>query len=196
MEQFRNQLSEGLGDLARGLKKLKACVDAIDISETGITINQVVRPERPQPKPRREHDPDAFVTEHVDNIKFLTEVPWTTHYEIKQAAMLASVGKTLRADKYKNSWLKDPEHKRGWRKISSPLFFKYFKRCSCLVDESSNVVTWAIERGDDSAEFNSTYNCLVNKKWDRRTVWQEIFLTYKEFRRYCVAVHEELPNLR
>ena len=188
-------LSEALGHLGRGVKKLKWVVDSLEIgSEIPETSGDDEKSEAKLPPfliP-----PDKCFEGWSVGGKFLMAIGETimsTETEPYAACMDWLFGNKLRADKYRNQWLASASAKRGWRKIPEADLEKYRAQANNLLSDCE--VLFLSYKPQDFAEF-----FFEVKRKERFWVMQDWFMKAnvgkKQFRNYLINVHASLPALR
>ena len=106
-------------------------------------------------------------------------------------------GKTLRGDRFKNTWLRDDTAPRGWRKINGEHLDRLYHKGRNFHEDGVGILEYVKTLSD----FNSDYlfdrkHSIDEKKWSRVGYMQSEMLTRKKFRRWLIKVHSGLPALR
>ena len=196
-------LSEALGELARGFKKLKTVVDGLKISGVKVPIPESPRQNVPEETETVSENWGHFVPAVVTSVEakeYLVseKFKWALPENIANQVYERLFGQRVRADKYKNQWVEDSENKKGWKKISMKEFEHLHEWPELLLADMSNII---------EMNENDGYHCFVDAfgegpewKWKRRknihVAASEKWNNLKNFRKYAVGVHDSLPALR
>ena len=206
-------LSEALGELARGFKKLKTVVDTLKFDENSgakvpIPGQNVTDGENAgiSTSPETEGTPENW-GQKVPAVITLSEAKeflvskkfgWGTPLHIRTQVYADLFGKRLRADKYKNHWCEDKTHKKGWRKISQKEFEDLAVWAENQIDTMSNIIE--MNESDGHGYFCDAFGEVPDYKWDRRNNLHVAASVehnnLKNFRLYCIGVHDSLGSLR
>ena len=109
-----------------------------------------------------------------------------------QKCVEAFVGKSVRSDAFRNTWVRDECCKNGWRKISHRQFNELFLNVELFVQECQDLVL------DNKTHdlFSKNVGQVHENKWSRRENVTNPKLTEKFLRRITRENHRELPPLR
>ena len=188
------QISSGLGDLCRGFKKIKTVTDQY------IRLRDRKVPEVPGSEKNGTKSSDlskfmAFEYNGRQPVEWLCDPNnewngWTHSLDYLY-------GKTLRGDRFKNTWLRDDTAPRGWRKINGEHLDRLYHKGRNFHEDGVGILEYVKTLSD----FNSDYlfdrkHSIDEKKWSRVGYMQSEMLTRKKFRRWLIKVHSGLPALR
>ena len=118
-------------------------------------------------------------------------VLWGLNFDTKLCEHMCK--RTVRADRFKNRWLADPNARRGWRSISSIEFSRIFNMvqvfhadCLALFEKYTTMEEWL-----DKVGF------VTARQWDRRHFISNGGRLYRKlFYTCCLAEHKSLAPLR
>lgn len=206
-------LSEALGELARGFKKLKTVVDTLKINENSGILVPIPGQNGPDgenagistspetggaPSDWEQKVPAVITLSEAKDFLVSKKFGWGTPEHIRTQVYADLFGKRLRADKYKNHWVEDKTNKKGWRKISSKEFSDLAVWAENQIDTLSNIIE--MNQSDGLGYFCDAFGEVPEYKWNRR---QNLHVAasvehnnLKNFRLYCIGVHDELGSLR
>ena len=184
--EIKKLLSEGLGALALGLKKLKKAVNLMDFSAYEL--------KPPSEAPSEAPSEGAVEPAALDAREFITNVTWKTPHRISKAILKQVLGENVRADKYKNQWVKDHASRRGWRKIAQADLSPYYQRVRMFKNNAAFLATWSEVSTRD--QFQEFIGVITPEKWAQRKNWSKVEIDYKMFLDYLRQVHDQLPSLR
>ena len=206
-------LSEALGELARGFKKLKTVVDTMKLEKnSGAKVpipgqnvpdgENAGNSSSPQtegtPENRGQNVPAVLTLSEPKEFLVSAKFGWGTPLHIRTQVYKDLFGKRLRADKYKNHWVEDKTHKKGWRKISANEFEDLAMWAENQIDTLSNIVE--MNESDGLGYFCDAFGKIPEYKWGRRknlhVAASVEHNNLKNFRLYCIGVHDELGSLR
>ena len=203
-------LSEALGELARGFKKLKTVVDGLKISGVKVPIPEISGQNVPDPGQNVPEETETVsenwglfvpaVVTSVEAKEYLVseKFKWALPENIANQVYERLFGQRVRADKYKNQWVEDSENKKGWKKISMKEFENLHEWPELLLGDMSNIIE--MNESDGYHCFVDAFGEVPEWKWKRRknihVAASEFFNNLKNFRKYAVGVHDSLPALR
>ena len=187
-------LSEALGEVARGFKKLKTVVDGVLNSGEKVPVETDADQEKNgnfTPATNRLPEPPIVPSEE-------TAAQFLLASKVQQPDLLATeifdylFKQTLRADRYHNQWVADANAKKGWRKISEVQLETYRQHARNF---HCNILWfWYNLRWE---EFSEKYGSGIHQsKWDRMSTFEDVKLEKKDFRTLCCHTHNALPPLR
>lgn len=212
----RDMLSSALGDIIRGLKKIKTVVDknlgdkksplrdkkspAVDISQKKVDVSVSVSQcdKIPATFPLQFGlRKISYNAEGLLDIDSLETATWLFdpkhHWGSFHSTLNFLFGKTLRGDRFKNQWQKDKTCKRGWRKISDTHLQALFRQANGYQDCCATMVQYCSHRKED---LESDWQVdISDENWERRQTMWESTPTMKCMRSWLINVHSSLPAL-
>ena len=179
--QIQQLLSEAFGSFATGFKKLKKAVELVDFEKFEL------------PKEEKK-EPEEIIEEPIKPIDFIVNASWR-HITIAQC-LEACLKEKVRANRFKDQWVRDKSAKRGWRKISEKELTKYYEEAWAFISQCVNIVL-VIGPDSNKDQWESFFNIHVtDEQWKFRQHWFFSSLTMKKFMKHCRGVHDSLPALR
>ena len=193
-------LSKALGEVARGFKHLKMVVDGVLASGQKLPAGDENVPAETTedqeengsftPATTRLPDPPTTLTD-LEIAKYLHESRVELPEHLAQELFDHVLQKTVRADRFHNQWVKDPDARKGWRKISEVQLETYRQH----VRNFHHHVLYIF--------YNLTYDQFMERhgeihesKYARLHHFEQIKFEKKLFRKLCCGTHAALEPLR
>ena len=177
--ELLGKLADGLGEIARGCKKLRSFVlalketaepqETVSVSSTAATVGG---------RCILDSDFDEAGRSYFRGRPFIGQ---QTHIKFLDFVLKDSV----RADRFRNYWVLRPETRKKWHKISEQRANELMRRVK---------VAW--EMFQDNFRSPQCPDHIRPTKWGRRKTVLEIELDDVTFRKYLRQKHNDMPSLR
>ena len=193
-------LSEALGEVARGFKKLKMVVDGVlkagqkvpegDENVPGETTEDQEENGSFTPATTRLPDPPTTLTD-LEIATYLKESRVEQPEHLAQELFDHVLQKTVRADRFHNQWVKDADARKGWRKISEAQLDTYRQH---VRNFHHHVLFIYYNLTHD--QFMERHGEIHESKYGRLHHFEVIKFEKKLFRKLCNGTHAALEPLR
>ena len=210
LKSEHHELSETYAILARAYKRLRR-----------FHQNQSLLPCRGRINPQSPQTDSVYLTDSSEdgseNPEIGTEIPEEANLEVPQVhantphsdflltrtvawgprfadhALVYSMTGKVRADRFRNYWVQDHLHKRGWRSVSKTQFREQWVKAKNFIEACQDILIFC----NDRDTFEEELDCTVPPtRWRRREYILEADLPFKTFIEFCREEHKRLPSLR
>ena len=196
------KLEKGLSQLATSIRTLSKVCGLISDSVTRNSPTSTVAEEPPEEKaPEAPQPPPTLWEPRMTVREFLLhdKCNWS---RAEYSVMRLVVDQDVRADTFRNQWVKDPAAKKGYRKISEPTLRRIHDFVDLFLQQAQDYVkhdcgeVWETFAGKDR-EGTLGPGHFLNRNWVARCrALRKATLPYEQFLKFARDVHDDLPPLR
>ena len=187
------EVAEGYGLLAKAFKRLKKREEDPVRRQCYAELARAYKKLRARAKEDDRPPPSQFVLpfETAEGYMGCQRVLWGLNFDTRLCEHV--VKQTVRADRFKNRWLADPNARRGWRSISSIEFSHIFS----MVQQFHSDCLGLFEKYKTMPEWLDKVGYVTPRQWDRRHFISNGGRLYRKMFLACaLAEHKSRAPLR